>query len=98
MSNLDIRLNLNYLGDEVAQDDLGGESTDEAHFNVFLEPRLYFSIADTATIILGGSLGWQQDHAVDEEAELDLEQVFTYGVTLGLHIRLGVPLVGGAKR
>ena len=97
-SNLDIRLNLNYLSDEVAEDDFGDESTEEAHFNVNLEPRFYFTVGSTATIILGGSLGWQQDHAVDEEAELDLEQVFTYGVTLGLHLRLGVPLVGGARR
>ncbi len=97
-SNLDIRLNLNYESDEVAEDDFGGESTEEAHINVNLEPRLYFTVGSTATLILGGSLGWQQDHAVDEEANLDLEQVFTYGVTLGLHLRLGVPLVGGAKK
>lgn len=97
-SNLDIRLNLNYLGDEIAEDDFGAESTEEAHINVNLEPRLYFTVGSTATLILGATLGWQQDHAVDEEANLDLEQVFTYGVTLGLHLRLGVPLVGGSRK
>jgi len=44
--------------------------------------------------VLGINLGWVQDHAVDEEAELDLEEVFTYGVLIGLHLRLGVPLAG----
>jgi hypothetical protein len=88
-SSLDIRAIINYVGDEVAEDDTGAESTDEAHVNVTLEPRLYFSIGDTATLILGGAVGWEQDHAVDEEAELEVEDAFTYGVSLGLHLRLG---------
>jgi hypothetical protein len=88
-SNLDIRAIINYVGDEVAEDDTGAESTDEAHINITLEPRLYFSIGDTATLILGGALGWEQDHAFDEEGDGELEDLYTYGVSLGLHLRLG---------
>ena len=93
-SNLDIRLTLNHVGDEIEDDDFSGESTEEAHLNMGLETRFYFTVGSTATLVLGAGLGWVQDHAVDEEAELDLEEVFTYGVTVGLHLRLGVPLVG----
>jgi hypothetical protein len=93
-SNLDLRLAMQHVGDEIAEDDLGGESTDEAHIQMFLDARFYFTVASTATIVLGVNGGWVQDHAVDEEAELDLEEVFTYGVTLGLHLRLGVPGTG----
>lgn len=88
-SNLDLRLIFNYLGDEVAEDDAGGEETEEAHINLTLEPRFYFSVGSMATIIVGGTLGWEQDHAIDEESDLDLEDVFVYGLSLGLHLRLG---------
>jgi len=93
-SNLDLRLTLQHVGDEIAEDDFGAESTEEAHLNMSLDSRFYFTVGSTATLVLGLNLGWVQDHAVDEEAELDLEEVFTYGVLIGLHLRLGVPLVG----
>lgn len=89
-SNLDLRLAFNYVGEEVAEDAGGIEETEEAHVNITFEPRLYFSVGGAATVILGGLVGWEEDHAIDEEADLDLEDVFVYGVTLGLHLRLGV--------
>jgi hypothetical protein len=88
-SNLDLRLNVNFVGDEVEDDDTFGETTEEAHFRANLDAFVYFNIGDTATIILGGNIGMTQDHAIDEEAELDLEEVFTYGLSLGLHLRFG---------
>lgn len=93
-SNLDLRLTAQHIGDEVEKDDFFGDSTEEAHLNMNLDARLYFTVASTATVVLGASAGWVQDHAVDEESELDLEEVFTYGVTLGVHLRLGA---GGGK-
>jgi hypothetical protein len=90
-ADLDLRLTFNYVGDEIEEDETGGESTEEAHINLVLEPRFYFSVGDTISIILGGTVGWEEDHAVIEEAELDLEDTFVYGVTLGLHLRLGLP-------
>jgi len=93
-TNLDARLTLVYEGDEVAEDNAGAESTEEAHVNAGVEARFYFNVGSTATLILGAGINWVQDHAVDEEADLDLEQVFTYGFGVGLHIRLGVPGVG----
>ena len=90
-SNLDLRLTFMYEGDEIEEEDLtGAEATEEAHLSLLLEPRFYFSVGSTATIVLGGSLGWVEDHAVDEEAELDLEDTFIYGINLGVHLRLGV--------
>ncbi|HZM19643.1 MAG TPA: hypothetical protein VFB87_09550, partial [Gaiellaceae bacterium] len=97
-SNLDLRLIAQHVGDEIAEDDLGGESTEEAHLNMLLDARLYFTVGSAATIVLGANAGWVQDHALDEEAELDLEEVFTYGVMLGVHLRLGVPVVGGSRK
>jgi len=97
-SNLDVRLTVNYLGDKVADDVVTGKSTDEAHLDLGLEARFYFTVGSTATLVLGAGIGWSQDHAVDKESSLDLEQVYTYGVGVGLHLRLGVPLVGGAKK
>jgi hypothetical protein len=97
-SNLDVRLTLNHRGDKVADDGFGSESTDESHLDLNLEARFYFTVGSTATLVLGAGAGWIQDHAVDEEASLDLEQAFTYGVGIGLHLSLGVPLVGGAKK
>jgi hypothetical protein len=92
-SNLDIRLSFQYAGDEVADNAVSGEATEEAHVSFFLEPRFYFTVGSMATIFLGGNAGWVEDHAVNEETEVDLEDVFVYGITLGLHLRLGVPLV-----
>ena len=97
-SSLDLRLILNHVGEEIEDDDTAGESTEEAHLELFLDARLYFTVGSTASLVLGGTLGWTQDHAVDEEADLDFEGVFNYGVTLGLHLRLGVPLVGGGRK
>ena len=88
-SNLDLRLNVNFVGDEVEEDDTFGDTTEEAHYRATLEALLYFQVGDTAAIILGGSVGMTEDHAIDEEAELDLEEVFTYGLQLGLHLRFG---------
>jgi hypothetical protein len=97
-SNLDLRLTLNHNGDQVAEDDTGAEETEEAHLDLNLDARFYFTVGSTATLMLFGNVGWIQDHSVIEEGNLDLEQAFTYGVGIGLHLRLGVPLVGGAKR
>lgn len=93
MTNLDVRLSFQYAGDEVADNAVSGEATEEAHVSFILEPRFYFTVGSTATLVLGGNVGWVEDHAVNEEAEVDLEDVFVYGITLGLHLRLGVPLV-----
>jgi hypothetical protein len=88
-SNLDLRLTFRHVGDEIAEDDAGDETTDEAHIDMNLDARFYFTIASSATLVVGGNLAWVQDHAVDEEDELDLEDVFAYGLMLGLHLNLG---------
>jgi hypothetical protein len=93
-TNLDLRLSFLHSGDEIAEDDFGDESTEEAHVSVNLDARFYFTVGDTASLVLGGHIGWAQDHAVDEESDLELEDTFVYGVMLGVHLRLGVPLAG----
>lgn len=52
-THLDLRLNVNHVGDEVAEDDFGNESTEEAHLTFNVETRFYFTVGSTATLILG---------------------------------------------
>jgi hypothetical protein len=90
---LDLRTNLRHVGEEV-EDDPAGDSTEEAHVELELQARFYFTLGGGAAVVLGAGVGWIQDHAVVEESNLDVEGLYTYGLEFGIHIHLGLPVVG----
>ena len=90
-SSLELKWALGVLGDEVVDFETGGDATEEAHYSIAFESRFLFNMGRTSTLILGLGFAWIQDHELIEQDDFELEDAFGWGLSIGLHFRLGVP-------
>jgi hypothetical protein len=86
---LDVRAVLDFYSKEVEEDTTGAKSTEEAYVQYGLEGRLYASLGSQFSLVIGLGFRALEDHAIDEEADLNIEDTFVYGAEIGLHIVLG---------
>jgi hypothetical protein len=87
-SNIDLRWTLAARGDEVADFDATGESTEESHLSFQFESRFYFKANRTTHLFGALGLGWIGDHAADEEDDAEIKDVYGWGITFGLQVKL----------
>lgn len=85
---IDFRAVLDYFTKEVDKDN-GTKSTEEAHYQYGVEGRLYGSLGSQVSVVLGVGFRSIQDHAIDKEADLNLEGTYLVTVELGIQIVLG---------
>jgi hypothetical protein len=86
---IDIRGILEFRSDEVEEDEFNNETTEEAHVSYGLQGRLYASLGSQVALVLGLGAFSTQDHAINEESDLDLTGVIIITAEVGLQISFG---------
>jgi hypothetical protein len=86
---LDLRGAVRILDEEIETDQTGAETVEEAHFTHSWQGQVYFTAGSGVTLILGVGVSFIEDHTVDEAANRDVEGLFVWGASVGVHIVLG---------
>ena len=86
---VDLRVWADISGDEVDEDDTGAETTEEAHASYGFQGRVFLALGSQVAIVAGVGISAVEDHAIDEESQLDLTDTWVFGAEFGLHIVFG---------
>jgi hypothetical protein len=85
----DLRTIVEVVGDEIEENSLGVETTEESHFQNGWQAQLSYTAGAGLTLIAGVGVSFLDDSTVDDTANIDLEDTFFYSATVGIHIVLG---------
>ncbi len=89
-ATVDLQLWVNMNGEEVAEDTLTNtESTEEQHASYGFQGRVFLSLGSQVAIVAGIGIAAVEDHAIDEENQLDLTDTWIFGAEFGLRIVFG---------
>ncbi|HEX7901054.1 MAG TPA: transporter [Planctomycetota bacterium] len=86
---IDLRVWADLRGEEVEEDDLGNESTEEKHASYGFQGRVFLALGSQVAIVAGVGISAVEDHAISEEANFDLTDTWVFGAEFGLHIVFG---------
>ena len=86
---VDLRVWADIRGEEVEEDDLGNESTEEQHASYGFQGRVFLSLGSQVAIVAGVGLSAVEDHAISEETDFELTDTWVFGAEFGLHIVFG---------
>jgi hypothetical protein len=87
-ARIDVRGNMDFVGEAVRTENLV-DQTEEQHQNYSATATLYARLAPGLTLLLGGGVMTTQDHWIDKENEIEVNGVFAYYLTVGLHLMVG---------
>jgi len=88
-ATIDLRAWVDLIGEEVDEDSLGAETTEEKHASYGFQGRVYLSLGSQVALVAGVGISAVEDHAIDEESTLDLTDTWIFGAEFGLHIVFG---------
>jgi hypothetical protein len=86
---LDFRAQVDVVGEETDEDELGDETTEEEHLTYGARGRIYLSLGSQVAIVAGVGISAVQDHALNEESDFDLTDTWLFDAEFGLRIVFG---------
>ena len=86
---VDLRAQLDFIGEEVDEDSTGAETTEEEHLGYGFQGRVYLSLGSQVALTAGAGITALEDHALDEESDFELTDTWVFGAELGLRVVFG---------
>lgn len=88
-ATIDLRIWADIRSEEVEEDEFGSETTEEAYASYGFQGRVYLSIGSQVAIVAGVGIASVEDHAIDEESEIDLTDTWLFSAEFGIRIVFG---------